>query len=84
MYNLLALATMKQPEKLESHGRHIILDYIGYVAPQKDDGKWRRAGGVVTFSFTSSWCFGGLRARSRGEGGGRGRRDSEGDGYAER
>ena len=40
MYNLLALATMKQPERPESHGRHIILDYIGYVAPQKDDGKW--------------------------------------------
>ena len=40
MYNLLALAIMKQPENLESHGRHIILDYVGYIAPQKDDGQW--------------------------------------------
>ena len=40
MYNLLAVPTMTKPENLESHGRHIILDYVGYNSPKKDDGEW--------------------------------------------
>ena len=40
MYNLLAGAIMNQPENLESHGRHIILDYVGYTPQQEDDGNW--------------------------------------------
>ena len=31
---------MYNSEGLEPHGRHIILDYVGYISPQKDDGEW--------------------------------------------
>ena len=31
---------MYNAERLEPHGRHIILDYVGYISPQKDDGEW--------------------------------------------